>query len=433
MATLVIVGTQWGDEGKGKVVHLLSENTDYIVRYQGGNNAGHTVVFDGKEFILHIVPSGILEPEKKCIIGNGVVVDPKALIDEIHFLQKRNVRVRGRLFVSDACHIILPYHRLIDELREARKGGQKIGTTRKGIGPAYADKVARTGIRMADFLSDSSFEALLDEALKEKEPLLKGACTISELEEKILSERKTQLPVIERYVTDTSVLINRILDKDKNVIFESAQGTLLDVDFGTYPYVTSSNPVAGGACIGAGIGPTKISRVLGVVKAYTTRVGEGPFPTELDDGVGERLRKEGWEFGATTGRPRRCGWFDALVVRHSVRINGIKSLALTKIDVLDGIDPLRICVAYRVSGTGAEIKEFPNSREILKECEPVYMEMPGWKERTRGIQKFSSLPRNAQSYLKKIEKLIGAKISLISMGRSREETVIIDKGLLNFK
>ncbi len=430
MATLVVVGTQWGDEGKGKVVHLLSEKADYIIRYQGGNNAGHTVVFNGQEFILHLVPAGILEPGKKCIIGSGVVVDPQALVEEIRFLEGKGIRIKGRLFVSDACHIILPYHQLLDQLRETEQGKQRIGTTRKGIGPAYADKVARVGIRMADFLSLPIFSELLDRNLKEKAPLLRKVCKLSELRREILERRKKQLPIIKELVVDSAIMINRIISQRKNVILESAQGTLLDVDYGSYPYVTSSNPVAGGACVGIGIGPTQIDRVLGVVKAYTTRVGEGPFPTELRDGVGRLLRERGKEFGATTGRPRRCGWFDAAIVRHAVRINGLESLALTKLDVLDGLDPLRICVGYHYRGK--LLREFPSGREIFKGCKPVYINVKGWKEKTKGIQKFSLLPVNAKRYLGKIEELVHAKISIVSMGRSREETIVIDRDLMDF-
>lgn len=431
MPTLVVVGTQWGDEGKGKVVHLLSEKADYIVRYQGGNNAGHTVVFDGKQFILHLIPSGILEPGKKCIIGNGLVIDPEALVEEIKFLATKGIKVKGRLFISDAAHVILSYHRYLDMLRETQKGKRKIGTTRKGIGPAYADKVARTGIRMSDFLSESIFKSLLDINLKEKDSLLRKIVNVDSVRKEILSRYKPLVRQIKEYITDTELLLNKVVAEDKNVILESAQGTLLDVDFGTYPYVTSSNPIAGGACVGSGLGPTKIDNVLGVVKAYTTRVGEGPFPTELDDDIGRALREKGKEFGATTGRPRRCGWFDALIVRHSVRVNGLDRLALTKIDVLDGINSLKICVGYRYKNK--ILREYPHSREVIEHCQPIYIQMPGWKQPTRGVQKFDKLPANAKRYIKKIEDLVGAKVAIISMGRSREETIVIDKKLLTFK
>ncbi len=433
MSTLVVVGTQWGDEGKGKVVHLLSRKADYIVRYQGGNNAGHTVVFNGKEFILHLIPAGILVPGKRCIIGNGVVVDPEALIEEIGFLEARGIKIKNRLYLSDRAQVILPYHRYLDQWHERT---QNIGTTRKGIGPAYADKFTRTGLRMADYLTDEVFVPFLEKNLLEKEPILKELCDIGNLKKEILEKRAKILPRIYELVTDTIILLNKVIDRKENVIFESAQGTLLDVDFGTYPYVTSSNPVAGGSCVGAGVGPTKIDYILGVVKSYTTRVGEGPLPTELTDErgdylIGKHLQEKGKEFGATTGRPRRCGWFDVLVVKHSVRVNGINSLALTKLDVLDELPKLKICVGYRY---GEKIlNEFPASWEILSHSEPVYEELPGWQEKTYGLRKFPQLPRNAKNYLHKIENLVGAKIGLISMGRSREETIIIDKNLLEFK
>lgn len=428
MSTLVVVGTQWGDEGKGKVVHLLSRRADYIVRYQGGNNAGHTVVFNGKEFILHLVPAGILVPGKKCIIGNGVVVDPEALIEEIEFLEGRGIKIKNRLYLSDRAQVILPYHRYLDQWRERT---QKIGTTRKGIGPAYADKFTRTGLRMADYLTDEVFLPFLEKNLREKEPILKELCNLEDLRKDILEKRKKILPRITELVTDTIILLNQAIDRKENVIFESAQGTLLDVDFGTYPYVTSSNPVAGGCCVGTGVGPTKIDYILGVVKSYTTRVGEGPLPTELTDETGKYLQEKGKEYGATTGRPRRCGWFDVLVVRHSVRVNGINSLALTKLDVLDGLSKVKICIGYHY---GEKIlNEFPASWETLSRCQPVYEELPGWREKTYGLRKFSQLPKNARNYLHKIEDLVSSKIGLISMGRSREETIVINKNLLEFK
>jgi len=428
VSTLVVVGTQWGDEGKGKVVHLLSRRADYIVRYQGGNNAGHTVVFNGKEFILHLVPAGILVPGKKCIIGNGVVVDPEALIEEIEFLEGRGIKIKNRLYLSDRAQVILPYHRYLDQWRERT---QKIGTTRKGIGPAYADKFTRTGLRMADYLTDEVFLPFLEKNLREKEPILKELCNLEDLRKDILEKRKKILPRITELVTDTIILLNQVIDRKENVIFESAQGTLLDVDFGTYPYVTSSNPVAGGCCVGTGVGPTKIDYILGVVKSYTTRVGEGPLPTELTDETGKYLQEKGKEYGATTGRPRRCGWFDVLVVRHSVRVNGINSLALTKLDVLDGLSKVKICIGYHY---GEKIlNEFPASWETLSRCQPVYEELPGWREKTYGLRKFSQLPKNARNYLHKIEDLVSSKIGLISMGRSREETIVINKNLLEFK
>ncbi len=431
MATLVVVGTQWGDEGKGKIVHLLSEKSNYIVRYQGGNNAGHTVIFDNKRFVLHLIPSGILEPGKKCIIANGVVVDPVELLKEIEFLEEKDIDVEGRFFVSDAAHVILPYHRLIDAWLEQKSSKKnKIGTTKKGIGPTYADKVDRIGIRISDYICDEIFEELLDRNLEEKRVMLESFSTISEIKKNILDDRKKVLDRLKKFVCNSSVMINKVISEGQNVIFESAQGTMLDVDFGTYPFVTSSNPIAGGACVGSGVAPNKIDSILGIVKAYTTRVGEGPFPTELFDKCGEHLGTVGKEFGATTGRPRRCGWFDAVVVRYSVMVNGVNALALTKLDVLDGLEEIKICVGYKYNG---ELIEYlPSSRWIFEKLEPVYISMPGWSEPTYGVKAYDKLPKNAVNYIKKLEELVGCKIALISMGSSREETIISDESILDF-
>ncbi|MFC1485031.1 adenylosuccinate synthase [bacterium] len=431
MATLVVVGTQWGDEGKGKIVHLLSEKSNYIVRYQGGNNAGHTVIFDNKKFVLHLVPSGILEPGKKCIIGNGVVVDPVELMKEVEFLERKDIEVTGRLFVSDAAHVILSYHRCIDAWIEQKSNkNTKIGTTKKGIGPAYADKVDRVGIRIADYIDDEIFEILLERNLEEKKVILEKFSNVNDIKKEIYEERAKILDKLKSFVANTSLLINKVIDEKQNIIFESAQGTMLDVDFGTYPYVTSSNPIAGGCCIGSGVGPNKIDSILGIVKAYTTRVGEGPFPTELFDENGKHLAEKGKEFGATTGRPRRCGWFDSVVVRYSVMINGINALALTKLDVLDEMEEIQICTGYKYKGE--IIEHMPSNRTAFKNLEPIYITMPGWKAPTRGIDNFEMLPENAKKYLKKIEELVDCKISLISMGRSREETLLLDENILNF-
>ena len=426
MSTLVVVGTQWGDEGKGKVVHYLSTEADYIVRYQGGNNAGHTIIFEDKPFVLHLIPSGILFPNKKCFITNGVVVDPKGLYEEARLLESKNVKIKGRFFLSESAHVILPYHRYLDELME--RGKIRIGTTKRGIGPAYADKVTRLGIRVVDYLEKEVFIDLLDRNLKEKAPLLKQIAPIARIRAEILADYAKYSKFMRPFVANTSVLLQEALRKKKNIMFESAQGTMLDLDFGTYPFVTSSNPISGGACIGAGVGPTKIDAVLGVVKAYTTRVGEGPFQTELKDATGEHLRKVGQEFGATTGRPRRCGWFDALVVRHAVRLNGMDSLILTKLDCLEGFSTLKICTAYKYKGK--LLKEYPASRLIQARCEPVYEEMPGFTGSIRGITKFSQLPKNAQKYVKRLEELVGARIELISLGRKREETITVGKSNL---
>ncbi len=380
MSTLVVLGTQWGDEGKGKVVDYFAKRADYIVRYQGGNNAGHTLIYENKPFVLHLIPSGILFPKKICLIANGVVVDPKALMEEVAFLKSKKISVKDRLFISQQAHVILPYHNLIDKILE--QGNVKIGTTGRGIGPAYADKVKRIGIRTVDYLEDEIFETLLENSMFEKIPLLKqNGIDTDKLKKDILADRKYMLKFLKPFVTDTSLIINNAIKKNKKVLFESAQGTLLDLDLGTYPFVTSSNPVAGGACTGAGVGPNKIQKVLGVVKAYTTRVGEGPFTTELFDKVGDFLREKGGEYGATTGRPRRCGWFDAVVVRHSVRVSGIDHLILTKLDCMQGLEKIKICIAYKYKGK--TYSEFPASRIIQKEAKAIYEEMPGYKRAYR--------------------------------------------------
>ncbi len=421
MSTLVVLGTQWGDEGKGKVVHYLAAEADYIVRYQGGNNAGHTLIYENKPFVLHLIPSGILFPKKICMITNGVVVDPKALKEEIDVLKKKKIPVDGRFFVSERAHVILPYHKLIDGMLESDTTQTKIGTTKKGIGPCYTDKVRRVGIRVIDYIDKEVFLELLDQNLKEKENMLKRVCDIKKLKKEILKDHTVLSKFLKKYVADTSVMIADAIAKKKKVLFESAQGTMLDLDYGTYPFVTSSNPTSGGASTGVGMGPSNVDAVLGVVKAYTTRVGEGPFPTELFDKTGEFLREKGQEFGATTGRPRRCGWFDAVVLRHSVRVNGIKHLILTKLDCLEGLDKIKICVAYKYKGK--ILKDFPASRIVQRDCKPVYEEMPGLNGVVRGVKKFEKLPANAKKYIKRLEQLVGAKIDLISLGRKREETI----------
>ncbi|MBQ3943213.1 MAG: adenylosuccinate synthase [Elusimicrobia bacterium] len=421
MSTLVVLGTQWGDEGKGKVVHYLAAEADYIVRYQGGNNAGHTLIYENKPFVLHLIPSGILFPKKVCMITNGVVVDPKALKEEIDVLKKKKIPVDGRFFVSERAHVILPYHKLIDGMLESDTTQTKIGTTKKGIGPCYTDKVRRVGIRVIDYIDKEVFLELLDQNLKEKENMLKRVCDIKKLKKEILKDHAVLSKFLKKYVADTSVMIADAIAKKKKVLFESAQGTMLDLDYGTYPFVTSSNPTSGGASTGVGMGPSNVDAVLGVVKAYTTRVGEGPFPTELFDKTGEFLREKGQEFGATTGRPRRCGWFDAVVLRHSVRVNGIKHLILTKLDCLEGLDKIKICVAYKYKGK--ILKDFPASRIVQRDCKPVYEEMPGLNGVVRGVTKFEKLPANAKKYIKRLEQLVGAKIDLVSLGRKREETI----------
>jgi adenylosuccinate synthase len=426
MSTLVVLGTQWGDEGKGKVVHYFAKQADYIVRYQGGNNAGHTLIFENEPFVLHLIPSGILFPEKYCLIANGVVIDPKSLKEEISLLNSKKIVADGRLFISEQAHIIFPYHKLIDGILES--GNIKIGTTRRGIGPAYADKVKRIGIRVVDYLEKDVFENMLENNLSEKTPLLeKNGVDIAALKNEILEDYKELSEFLKPFVANTSLMIENAISKDKKVLFESAQGTLLDLDFGTYPFVTSSNPIAGGVCSGAGVGPVKINDVLGVVKAYTTRVGEGPFTTELFDKTGEFLRKEGGEYGATTGRSRRCGWFDAVIVRHSVRVSGIRHLILTKLDCIEGLDEIKVCVAYKY---GDKIyKEFPASRTIQNCAEPVYEEIPGFHGRVKGIADFRELPVNAQKYIRRLEELIGVPIDMVSLGRKREEIIQVNEGV----
>jgi adenylosuccinate synthase len=419
MANIVILGAQWGDEGKGKVIDIFTRKVDFVVRYQGGNNAGHTVVIDNDEFILHLIPSGILHKRKICIIGNGVVVDPKALLDEIGMLKKRGIDVDGRLLVSENAHVIFPYHRRLDELKEAKR--RKIGTTKKGIGPCYADKVARSGIRVADLLDPVVLKEKLLNNLEEKNAILDKIYGVSGFSfEELYSEYLDYAKEIRKYVCNTTVVLNDAIKKRKRILFEGAQGTLLDVDHGTYPFVTSSNSTAGGASTGTGIGPTKIGKVIGVVKAYTTRVGEGPFPTEFTKDLMERIRQKGKEFGATTGRPRRCGWFDSVIVNHSVMVNGIDEIVVTKLDVLDDLDSIKICTAYKFEGK--TYNEFPTNGRVLAGCEPVYEELPGWKEDTTKVISYLKLPGNARNYLRRIQNLLKTRIVLISVGCDRKQT-----------
>ncbi|MEL1134915.1 adenylosuccinate synthase [Desulfitobacterium sp. THU1] len=422
MASVVLIGTQWGDEGKGKVTDFLAEKADLVVRYQGGNNAGHTVVVKGEEFKLHLIPSGILYEDKTCVIGNGVVVDPKVLLDELDYLAERQVKT-GKLLISSNAHVIMPYHRLLDALEEDSRGEHKIGTTKRGIGPAYMDKTSRIGIRILDLLDAEEFAQKLRRNLKEKNDILTKLYGVEPLEyEAIYAEYTSYAQRIRGLVADSSLVIDESLKAGEKVLFEGAQGTLLDLDHGTYPYVTSSHPIAGGACIGAGVGPTRINRVVGVIKAYTTRVGEGPFPTELLDETGERMRENGHEFGTTTGRARRCGWFDAVIARYSVRVSGISDFALMKLDVLSGFEKIKIGVGYRVNNE--VIYEFPQSQKIFKACEPVYEEVEGWQEDITGVTRFADLPKAAQDYVKRIELLTETQVTLIAVGPGREQTIV---------
>jgi len=422
MAAVVLIGSQWGDEGKGKITDFLAEKANVVVRYQGGNNAGHTVVANGEEFKLHLIPSGILYEDKTCVIGNGVVIDPKVLLDELDYLAERGIKT-GKLAISSNAQVIMPYHRVLDGLEEEARGDHKIGTTKRGIGPAYMDKASRIGIRVMDLIDKDEFADKLRRNLVEKNNLFvkvygKEALEFDEIYETYLGYAERIRPM----VTDSSLTIDESIKAGEKILFEGAQGTLLDIDHGTYPFVTSSHPIAGGACIGAGIGPTRINRVVGVIKAYTTRVGEGPFPTELMDEIGEEMRKNGHEFGTTTGRARRCGWFDAVIARYAVRVSGISDFAVTKLDVLTGFDKLKICIGYKVQDE--IIHEFPQSQKIFNQSEPVYEEMPGWQEDITNVRRFEDLPQAAQNYILRIEELSGVPATLVAIGPGREQTIV---------
>lgn len=422
MSAVVLIGAQWGDEGKGKVTDFLAEKAEMVVRYQGGNNAGHTVVVNGEEFKLHLIPSGILYEDKTCVIGNGVVLDPKVLLEELYYLEKRGIKT-GQLLISSNAQVIMPYHRLLDSLEEDARGEHKIGTTKRGIGPAYMDKAARIGIRVSDLIDRDEFSARLRRNLAEKNNFLTKLYGLEPLKfEEIFNEYQEYALKLRPYVTDSSLVINESIQNGEKILFEGAQGTLLDLDHGTYPYVTSSHPIAGGACIGAGVGPTRIQRVVGVAKAYTTRVGEGPFPTELLDQTGEILRERGHEFGTTTGRARRCGWFDAVIVRYAARVNGLTDLAITKLDVLTGLEKIRIGVGYRAGNE--VIYEFPQSQKIFRDSLPVYEEMPGWNEDITGIRHFEDLPTAAQNFIQRVEQLTEVPVTLVAVGPGREQTIV---------
>lgn len=422
MPGLVLLGAQWGDEGKGKVTDYLAQKASMVVRYQGGNNAGHTVVVGDNEFKLRLIPSGILYPDTTCIIGNGVVIDPRVLLKELAYLQEKGVDT-SHLYISERAHVIMPYHILIDTLEEESKGDAKIGTTKNGIGPCYMDKSARVGIRMIDLLDKEEFAARLQNVLAQKNKLLVKLYDAKPFDfDALYNEYCGYADQLRQYVTDTSLLIDTALKKGDNVVFEGAQGTLLDLDHGTYPYVTSSNPVASSACVGAGIGPVNITNVLGIVKAYTTRVGEGPFPTELTDDIGEHLQKVGCEFGTVTGRSRRCGWIDMVMLKYAIRLSGITGLALMKLDVLDDMETVKICTHYEAEGK--RIDAFPTSLKQLAKCQPVYEELPGWQCSTQQARTFDELPINAQNYIKRLEDLTGVTIKIIAIGPKREETII---------
>lgn len=423
MAGYVVVGTQWGDEGKGKIIDVLADRADYVVRFQGGNNAGHTVVVNGEKFILHLLPSGMLHGNGKCIIGPGVVVDPRVLLQELDTLEAKGAKI-DHLFISDRAHIIMPYHVRLDELNEEASGANKIGTTKRGIGPCYADKINRVGIRAVDFLNMDIFAEKLKRFLEEKNQVITkiyGAEPLSY--EKILADYTGYADRLRHRIIDSIPEINKALDEDKLVLFEGAQAMMLDINYGTYPYVTSSSPTTGGVTTGAGVSPRKITKGIGVMKAYTTRVGEGPFVTELNDELGEQLRQIGGEYGATTGRPRRCGWLDLVVGKYAVDINGLTDIVITKIDVLSGLDIVKICVAYEIDGKRYDY--VPASTELLYKAKPIYEELPGWKEDISQMKTYDELPENCKNYIKRMEEILNCPISVVSVGPDRSQNIHI--------
>jgi adenylosuccinate synthase len=428
MPNTIVIGAQWGDEGKGKVIDILAKKSDYIVRFQGGNNAGHTVVVKDKKSILHLIPSGILHKDKICIIGNGVVIDPKALIDEIDKLKKEGVAVNKKnLIIDERAHVILPYHKILDSLKEENKKGTRIGTTKRGIGPCYTDKAARCGIRICDLVDEQIFRKKLKSNLDEKNKVFRKTYNFKGFSlEKVYKEYSSYAKRIKPLVGNCSEILNKAVHKKKNILLEGAQGTLLDVDFGTYPFVTSSNASVGGAFTGTGLGPTHIDRVIGVVKAYTTRVGEGPLPTVFPPDILEIIRNRGEEFGATTGRPRRCGWFDAIVGRHAVLVNGLSKIIVTKLDVLDELKEIKICVGYKYKDR--TYKTMPANIEVLENCKPIYEKHKGWLKNTSKAKKYSDLPKAARNYLDRISKLLGADIYMVSVGSKRSQILTKKKG-----
>ncbi len=419
MPVQIIVGAQWGDEGKGKIVDMLSEHADIVARYQGGANAGHTVCIDDKTYVLHLIPSGIFHAHITCVIGNGVVIDPEALMSEIEQLQQAGIDIKGRLLISHNAHLIMPYHKMLDTMRE--KGTNKIGTTGRGIGPAYIDKFMRVGIKIVDLLDRDILAKKLKMNIEEKNEIITKVYGETKIDvDAIIAEYQEFDKTIDEYITDTSLFLNAALSSGRRIIAEGAQGALLDVDHGTYPFVTSSNPTSGGACTGLGIAPTSVDSIVGIVKAYSTRVGNGPFPTELLNDTGERLRKVGHEFGATTGRPRRCGWFDAVALRYSAMVNGIQKTCITKLDVLDAFDDIKVCVGYEVGGK--QLKTFPSDVRTLEQVQPVYETFAGWKTDISAVKQYSDLPRNTQTYLNGIAELTGTTTWIVSVGPRRDQT-----------
>ena len=423
MSSVVIVGSQWGDEGKGKMTDYLSQDADVVVRSQGGNNAGHTIAFDGKKFALRLVPSGIFGKDKLAVIGNGVVINPPALLKELHYLQDNGIDISG-LRISSRSHVTFPYHILLDKCQEAAKGDHKVGTTKNGIGPTYMDKVSRVGIRMSDLLEKDTFKVKLQRNLAEKNELFTKLYHVDPINfDDIFESYYEYGQELKKYVTDTSRIVNDALDQGKKVLFEGAQGVMLDVDQGTYPYVTASDPIAGGVCTGVGVGPNKIDTVVGICKAYSTRVGAGPFPTELTDEIGDQIRETGHEYGTVTGRPRRVGWFDSVAMRHARRVSGLSCLSLNLLDVLTGLKTVKICTSYKLDGK--QIDYYPASLKELDRCEPVYEELPGWDEDITGVKKFEDLPINAQNYLKRVSELSETPLATVSVGADRIQTIIV--------
>ena len=443
MANIVVVGAQWGDEGKGKIVDLLTESADVVARFQGGHNAGHTVIIKDEQFILHLIPSGILHRGKTCIIGNGVVIDPGALIEEIEGLKGRKISIGKNLFISGRAHVIMPYHNVLDSMHEQAKGKKKIGTTGRGIGPAYVDKMSRAGIRMIDLLDSKGFREKLRANLSDVNFLLSHKYRTRKIRlNTVYDNYMKYAEYLAPFITDTVVLVNNLIEKGRNVLFEGAQGTLLDIDHGTYPFVTSSNACAGGVCTGLGVSPRSLDGIVGIVKAYTTRVGSGPFPTELKDKLGKDLRLKGGEYGATTGRPRRCGWLDVVSLRHSVRINGFSGIALTKLDVLDGLDKIKVCVAYSYKdptnsysrkGKACRFSDFPQQVKVLDGCEPVYKVLDGWNRSTKGVKRLKDLPRQARAYIDYISETLNVDIDIISTGQKRDEVIIVKNPVVKTK
>jgi len=418
----VIVGAQWGDEGKGRIVDIIAAESDLTVRFQGGNNAGHTVIVGEEIFALHLIPSGIIRG-LACVIGNGLVVDLGALLEEKQTLESKGIAVDGKLILSDHCHLILPYHKLLDEAEESRRGARRIGTTKRGIGPAYTDKYARRGIRLGELCYPADFRAHLEHNLAEKNELLQKIYGLKPLVlDKVYDDIMAQFEQVKPMVTDTSLLVNQALAAGKKILFEGSQGALLDIDFGTYPYATSSNPIAGAVCTGIGLGPKKLDRIIGVIKAYTTRVGDGPFPTQCEEALAAKFRTIGREFGTTTGRPRRIGWFDVPVVKKAARLNGLDEIALTHLDVLDQFDRIPVCVAYERQGE--KITDFPNLVSALADCKPVYEELPGWRQDTTGARRWEDLPLPAREYVLYLEKLLQTRVSMILVGPSREQYIL---------